>query len=92
MKWGFMLEVSVGLAMPPDLLARPAQLLSAEGGAPELQLLHDLCLNPKRADPWPQNTLESWGRGVPAPFRCLWSGIPPSLTRHPPTGHRPHIS
>lgn len=29
MKWGFMLEVSVSLAMPPDLLARPAQLLSA---------------------------------------------------------------
>lgn len=36
MKWGFMLEVSVSLAMPLDLLARPAQLLSAEGGAPEL--------------------------------------------------------
>ena len=36
MKWGFMLEVSVSSAMPPDLLARPAHLLSAEGGAPEL--------------------------------------------------------
>lgn len=29
MKWGFMLEVSVSLAMPPNLLARPAQLFSA---------------------------------------------------------------
>lgn len=27
MKWGFMLEVSVSLAMPPNLLAQPAQLL-----------------------------------------------------------------
>ena len=32
MKWGFMLEVSVGLAMLPNLLAWPARLLLQEGG------------------------------------------------------------
>lgn len=32
MKWGFMLEVSVSLAMLPNLLAWPARLLLQEGG------------------------------------------------------------
>lgn len=37
MKWGFMLEVSVGSAMPPDLSARPAQVLSAGRRCPRTQ-------------------------------------------------------
>lgn len=79
MKWGFMLEVSVASAMPPDLSAGPAQLLSQEGGAPEPRLLYDLALNPRtwRSQTPPSNSLGSWCQGAPASLGCLRPGVLP---------------
>jgi hypothetical protein len=44
MKWGFMLELSVDSAMPPNLSARPAQLLSNRKEVPQ---------NPDFSVTWP---------------------------------------